>query len=123
MADLESRFETMVGRMAAVQEASKIQQAALSTLPNRMDVLQQDQRQKHNELSARIDEDLHGMGQELALIKVQLFYWTVGEKKQRRAYREETQADQKVFSTAAFVSGCSFRWHWRASWMLRNTGG
>lgn len=72
MTDLEARFEAVVSRLAVMQDAAKVQQAALSTLPARVDTLQQDLRKHNNTLSSRIDEDLTSLGQELALVKVRV---------------------------------------------------
>lgn len=70
MTDLEARFEAVVARLAAMQDAAKVQQAALSSLPNRVDSLQHDLRKQNNKLSSRIDEDLTSLGQEIAMVKV-----------------------------------------------------
>lgn len=70
MTDLEARFEAVVARLAAMQDAAKVQQAALSSLPTRVDSLQHDLRKQNNKLSSRIDEDLTSLGQEIAMVKV-----------------------------------------------------
>jgi len=70
MTDLEARFEAVVARLAAMQDAAKVQQAALSSLPTRVDALQHDLRKQNNKLSSRIDEDLTSLGQEIAMVKV-----------------------------------------------------
>ncbi len=70
LTDLESRFESVVLRMAAVQDAAKVQQAALSSLPGRVESMAQEQRKQHAALSGRVDDDLTALGEELALIKV-----------------------------------------------------